>query len=276
LAFWTNLQFSGGNQKLAKTDISDLLEIMAKLRGENGCPWDKAQTTESLKPFLLEEAYEVIDAIERNDQKDLVEELGDLLLQVVFHSRLAEERGDFDFYDVVSGICQKMIHRHPHIFGEVKAETTGEVLKNWEEIKREEKDIKTQSQSMAKVPKIMPALMRAYKVQEKAARVGFDWDDVEDAMNKVTEELCELREVYKGSDRDKIREEMGDLLFAAVNVARLLEIDAELALKDATSKFIRRFSFVEQAAAENDKHLQEMTLEEMDELWEQGKSNEKK
>jgi len=276
LAFWTNLQFSGGNQKLARTDISDLLEIMAKLRGENGCPWDKAQTTESLKPFLLEEAYEVIDAIERNDQKDLVEELGDLLLQVVFHSRLAEERGDFDFYDVVSGICQKMIHRHPHIFGEVKAETTGEVLKNWEEIKREEKDIKTQSQSMAKVPKIMPALMRAYKVQEKAARVGFDWDDVEDAMNKVTEELCELREVYKGSDRDKIREEMGDLLFAAVNVARLLEIDAELALKDATSKFIRRFSFVEQAAAENDKHLQEMTLEEMDELWEQGKSNEKK
>ncbi|HHY04063.1 MAG TPA: nucleoside triphosphate pyrophosphohydrolase [Thermoanaerobacterales bacterium] len=261
---------------MAKTDISDLLEIMAKLRGENGCPWDKAQTTESLKPFLLEEAYEVIDAIERNDQKDLVEELGDLLLQVVFHSRLAEERGDFDFYDVVSGICQKMIHRHPHIFGEVKAETTGEVLKNWEEIKREEKDIKTQSQSMAKVPKIMPALMRAYKVQEKAARVGFDWDDVEDAMNKVTEELCELREVYKGSDRDKIREEMGDLLFAAVNVARLLEIDAELALKDATSKFIRRFSFVEQAAAENDKHLQEMTLEEMDELWEQGKSNEKK
>lgn len=261
---------------MAKYTMQDLIDIMAALRGENGCPWDKAQTHESLKPFLLEEAYEVIDAIDRGDANDLTEELGDLLLQIVFHSRLAEERGEFDMGDVIDGICEKMIRRHPHIFGDVKVENAGEVLKNWEDIKREEKDIKTQAQSMANLPGTFPALMLAYKVQEKAARVGFDWADVKGAMDKVFEEMEELKEVYKDNNCDKIREEMGDLLFAAVNVARFLKVDPELALRDATKKFIRRFNYVEQAAAKSDRELQDMTLEEMDKLWEEGKKQEKK
>lgn len=261
---------------MAKYTMQDLIDIMAALRGENGCPWDKAQTHESLKPFLLEEAYEVIDAIDRGDANDLTEELGDLLLQIVFHSRLAEERGEFDMGDVIDGICEKMIRRHPHIFGDVKVENAGEVLKNWEDIKREEKDIKTQAQSMASLPATFPALMLAYKVQEKAARVGFDWADVKGAMDKVFEEMEEIKEVYKDNNCDKIREEMGDLLFAAVNVARFLKVDPELALRDATKKFIRRFNYVEQAAARSDRELQDMSLEEMDKLWEEGKKQEKK
>jgi tetrapyrrole methylase family protein/MazG family protein len=261
---------------MARFNMQDLIDIMAKLRGENGCPWDKAQTHESLKPYVLEEAYEVIDAIDRNNKEDFIEELGDLLLQIVFHCRLAQERGDFDMGDVIDGICEKMIRRHPHIFGDVKVENAGEVLKNWEDIKREEKDIKFQTESMESLPATLPALMLAFKVQEKAARVGFDWDDVKDAMEKVAEEMDELKEVYKGKNGDKIKEEMGDLLFAAVNVARFLEVNPELALRDATRKFIRRFNYVEQAAAKSDRNLQEMTLEEMDHLWEEGKKYEKK
>lgn len=261
---------------MSRYTMQDLMDIMARLRGEHGCPWDKEQTPETLKPYVIEEAYEVIDAIDRNNRQDIIEELGDLLLQIVFHCRIGQEHGDFDMGDVIDGICDKMIRRHPHIFGGVKVENTGEVLKNWEDIKREEKDIKTQAQSMRNLPKTLPALMLAFKVQEKAARVGFDWDDVKDAMEKVQEEMSELREVYKGKDGDKIREEMGDLLFAAVNVARFLDINPELALRDATRKFIRRFDYVEQAAANSDRNLQDMTLEEMDILWERGKKYEKK
>ncbi len=174
---------------MAKRTLDDLVDIMAKLRGNPGCPWDKSQTHETLKPFLIEEAYEVIDAIDRNNKDDLVEELGDLLLQIVFHSRLAQERGDFDIGDVINGVCNKMVRRHPHIFGDITVDGTEEVLKNWEEIKREEKDMKTEAQSMMNLPKTLPALMKAFKVQEKAARVGFDWDDVKGAFDKVYEEL---------------------------------------------------------------------------------------
>lgn len=249
---------------------------MAKLRGNPGCPWDKSQTHETLKPFLIEEAYEVIDAIDRNNKDDLIEELGDLLLQIVFHSRLAQERGDFDIGDVINGVCNKMVRRHPHIFGDITVEGTEEVLKNWEEIKREEKDMKTEAQSMMNLPKTLPALMKAFKVQEKAARVGFDWDDVKGAFDKVYEELEELKEVYNTGNSDKIREEMGDLIFACVNVARFLEVEPELAVNDAVKKFIRRFDFVETEAAKSDKSLQEMNLQEMDALWEQSKNQEKK
>jgi tetrapyrrole methylase family protein/MazG family protein len=261
---------------LAKRTLDDLVDIMAKLRGNPGCPWDKSQTHETLKPFLIEEAYEVIDAIDRNNKDDLIEELGDLLLQIVFHSRLAQERGDFDIGDVINGVCNKMVRRHPHIFGDITVEGTEEVLKNWEEIKREEKDMKTEAQSMMNLPKTLPALMKAFKVQEKAARVGFDWDDVKGAFDKVYEELEELKEVYNTGNSDKIREEMGDLIFACVNVARFLEVEPELAVNDAVKKFIRRFDFVETEAAKSDKSLQEMNLQEMDALWEQSKNQEKK
>lgn len=261
---------------MGKYSMKDLIDIMATLRGDNGCPWDKAQTHESLKPYVLEEAYEVIDAIDRNNKADIIEELGDLLLQIVFHCRLAEERGDYNMEDVITAVCEKMIRRHPHIFGKEKVEDTTQVLKNWEDIKREEKHIKTQTQSMMNLPKTLPALMKALKVQEKAARVGFDWDRADDAIEKLYEEITELKEVYKDNQCEKINEEMGDLLFAAVNVARFMGVNPELALKDATNKFIRRFNYVEQTAANCDKTLQEMTLNEMDRLWEQGKRNEKK
>jgi tetrapyrrole methylase family protein/MazG family protein len=261
---------------LSKRTLDDLIEIMAKLRGNPGCPWDKSQTHETLKPFLVEEAYEVIDAIDRKSKEDLVEELGDLLLQIVFHSRLAQEREDFEIGDVIEGVCNKMIRRHPHIFGDITVEGTDEVLKNWEDIKLEEKDMKTEAQSMMSLPETLPALMKAFKVQEKAARVGFDWDDVSGAFDKVYEELDELKEVYNDRNSDKIREEMGDLIFACVNIARFLEVEPELALKDAVKKFIRRFNYVEVEAAKSDRNLQEMNLQEMDILWEQSKNHEKK
>jgi tetrapyrrole methylase family protein/MazG family protein len=261
---------------LSKYTIQDLLEIMKALRGEHGCPWDKAQTHKTLRPYVIEEAYEVIDAIDRGDMDDLVEELGDLLLQVVFHSNLGEECGNFDFKDVIDCVCEKMVRRHPHIFGSVEVKNAGEVLRNWEDIKRSEKEIRSLTESMTDIPKTLPALMRAFKVQEKAARVGFDWDDVKGAMSKVCEETEELNEVYKGNNRDRIREEIGDLIFAVVNVARFLGIDPELALEGTTQKFIRRFGFVEREAIKNDRHLQDMTLQEMDKLWDQGKKQEKK
>lgn len=261
---------------MSKRTLDDLVEIMAKLRGNPGCPWDKSQTHETLKPFIIEEAYEVVDAISRKNREDLIEELGDLLLQIVFHSRIGEERGKFDIGDVIEGICEKMIRRHPHIFGDVAVEGTDEVLKNWEEIKREEKDMKSEAESMMNLPKALPALMKAFKVQEKAARVGFDWDDISGAIDKVYEELDELKEVYNAGNSDKIREEMGDLLFACVNVARFLEVEPELALNDAVKKFINRFNFVEATAAEFDKNLRDMSLQEMEELWQQSKKQEKK
>jgi len=256
--------------------LEDLLEIMAKLRGKDGCPWDKKQTHETLKTYLLEETYEVIDAIDRKDTQDLVEELGDLLLQIVFHSQIGKERDKFDIIDVISGVCEKMIRRHPHIFGDVKVDGEKEVLVNWESIKRREKCEKSQTESMMDVPEAMPALMRAFKIQEKAARVGFDWDDIDGAMDKLIEELKELKEVYKGNNGDRIRDEMGDVIFAAVNVARFLHIDPELALRDATIKFIKRFEYVEKGAKLSGKQLEDMTLSDMDLLWEQGKSQERK
>ncbi|NLZ53461.1 MAG: nucleoside triphosphate pyrophosphohydrolase [Thermoanaerobacteraceae bacterium] len=261
---------------MSKRTLDDLVEIMAKLRGTPGCPWDKSQTHETLKPYIIEEAYEVIDAIERNNKQDFIEELGDLLLQIVFHSRLAEERGEFDIGDVIEGVCEKMIRRHPHIFGDVNVEGTDEVLENWEEIKLEEKAMKSEAESMMNLPKTLPALMKAFKVQDKAARVGFDWDEVSGALDKVYEELDELKEVYNAGNSDKIREEMGDLLFACVNVARFLEVEPELALNDAVKKFINRFNFVEATATKFDKNLRDMSLQEMEELWQQSKIQEKK
>lgn len=258
-----------------KHTMEDLLRIMAELRGEPGCPWDKAQTHETLRPYAIEEAYEVVDAINRHSSEDLTEELGDLLLQVVFHARLGEERGEFDFSDVVAGVCQKMIRRHPHIFGETLVRDQADVLKNWEEIKQGEKHQQTLAQSMKSLPKTLPALMEAFKVQEKASRVGFDWDDVKYPMDKVADELRELKEVYNGENRDKIKEELGDLIFSCVNVARLLEIEPELCLREATQKFIRRFEKVESETTKAEKNMQDMTLDELDKLWDEAKKMEK-
>ncbi|GAA0119995.1 nucleoside triphosphate pyrophosphohydrolase [Clostridium sp. CTA-17] len=258
-----------------KKDFQDLLDIIETLRNPGGCPWDREQTHESLKSALLEECYEVIDAIENEDEDALIEELGDVLLQVVFHASIGKEDGYFDIMDVIGGISNKMINRHPHVFGNEEANTSEQVLVNWDEIKKEEKGIKTLTEEMQNIAKSLPATTRAYKVQKKAKKVGFDWDDVNCAMDKVKEELNEIKEVYNCEDKSIIEGEVGDLLFACINVARFLEIDGELALDKTIKKFINRFSYIENEAIKNNKNLKNMTLEEMDKLWEEAKTSEK-
>ncbi len=258
-----------------KKDFQDLLDIIETLRNPGGCPWDREQTHESLKSALLEECYEVIDAIENEDEDALIEELGDVLLQVVFHASIGKEDGYFDIMDVIGGISNKMINRHPHVFGNEEANTSEQVLVNWDEIKKEEKGIKTLTEEMQNIAKSLPATTRAYKVQKKAKKVGFDWDDVNCAMDKVKEELSEIKEVYNCEDKSIIEGEVGDLLFACINVARFLEVDGELALDKTIKKFINRFSYIENEAIKNNKNLKNMTLEEMDKLWEEAKTSEK-
>ncbi len=258
-----------------KKDFQDLLDIIEILRNPGGCPWDREQTHESLKSALLEECYEVIDAIENEDEDALIEELGDVLLQVVFHASIGKEDGYFDIMDVIGGISNKMINRHPHVFGNEEANTSEQVLVNWDEIKKEEKGIKTLTEEMQNIAKSIPATTRAYKVQKKAKKVGFDWDDVNCAMDKVKEELNEIKEVYNCEDKSIIEGEVGDLLFACINVARFLEVDGELALDKTIKKFIKRFSYIENEAIKNNKNLKDMTLEEMDKLWEEAKTSEK-
>ena len=250
-----------------KKDFQDLLDIIETLRNPGGCPWDREQTHESLKSALLEECYEVIDAIENEDEDALIEELGDVLLQVVFHASIGKEDGYFDIMDVIGGISNKMVNRHPHVFGNEEANTSEQVLVNWDEIKKEEKGIKTLTEEMQNIAKSLPATTRAYKVQKKAKKVGFDWNDVNYAMDKVKEELNEIKEVYNCEE--------GDLLFACINVARFLEVDGELALDKTIKKFIKRFSYIENEAIKNNKNLKDMTLEEMDKLWEEAKTSEK-
>ncbi|MGV2804331.1 nucleoside triphosphate pyrophosphohydrolase [Clostridium perfringens] len=258
-----------------KKDFQDLLDIIETLRNPGGCTWDREQTHESLKSALLEECYEVIDAIENEDEDALIEELGDVLLQVVFHASIGKEDGYFDIMDVIGGISNKMINRHSHVFGNEEANTSEQVLVNWDEIKKEEKGIKTLTEEMQNIAKSLPATTRAYKVQKKAKKVGFDWDDVNCAMDKVKEELNEIKEVYNCEDKSIIEGEVGDLLFACINVARFLEVDGELALDKTIKKFIKRFSYIENEAIKNNKNLKDMTLEDMDKLWEEAKTSEK-
>jgi tetrapyrrole methylase family protein/MazG family protein len=252
-------------------DFNDFINIMDTLRGEDGCPWDKEQTHESLKRYLIEECYEVLEAIDEKDEDMLVEELGDVLLQIVFHAQLGKEEGYFDIKDVIKGVSKKMIERHPHIFGKVKAETTEQVLANWDEIKKKEKGFETYTEELRHIPKNLPALMRAEKIQAKAKKVGFDWDKVEDALDKVFEEFQEVKDVYNTQNKARILEEVGDLIFAAVNVSRFLDIDPENALNYTIEKFINRFEYIEKTASGKGLKLTDMTLEQMDVLWEEAK-----
>lgn len=259
----------------ARYDLYDIVEIMDRLRGPGGCPWDREQTHESLKQYLLEETYETIEAVNRGDMQELCEELGDVLLQVVFHAKLASERGDFDINDVSDAVSRKMILRHPHIFGDVSVDSADQVVKNWEVIKKQEKGQDTETGMMRQVPHALPAIMRSMKVQSKAARVGFDWNDVWGAFAKLEEEVLELREAIAGDmGEEKLTDEFGDVLFAAVNVARFIKVHPEFALKGTVEKFIRRFEHVERRAAEFGNKLESMTLEEMDAFWNEAKSQE--
>ena len=229
------------------------------------------QTHESLKKFLIEECYEVLEAIDEKDEDKIIEELGDVLLQVVFHSQIGKEEGYFNINDVIKGITNKMINRHPHIFKNIECKNPEQVLESWENIKNEEKGFKNYTDTLKHVPKNLPGLMRAYKVQEKAAKVGFDWDSVEPAMEKVLEELQEVKDVYKGNNRAKILEEVGDLVFTTVNVARLLDIDPEFAVNYTIDKFINRFQYIEENASNRNLDLKDMSLAEMDALWNESK-----
>jgi tetrapyrrole methylase family protein/MazG family protein len=252
-------------------DFKELLDIMALLRGENGCPWDKEQDHTSLKRYLIEETYEVLEQIDAKDKDKLCDELGDLLLQVVFHSQIARENGDFDMDDVITGICRKLISRHTHIFGNDKADTADEVLQNWEKIKKKEKGFESQTGILKDVPSNLPALMRSFKVQQKAAQVGFDWDDLEDVMAKVEEEIQELKDVYKSKNVERITDEMGDAFFSLVNLARFLKVQPELALTGTINKFIKRFEYIELESGKAGRKLEDMSLAEMNELWDEAK-----
>ena len=244
---------------------------MTTLRGPQGCPWDREQTLESLKPFVIEESYEVVDAIDRKDLDALREELGDFLLQAVFIAEVTRAEGSFDIYDAVTAIHDKLVRRHPHVFGDVDADTAEEVLVNWEKLKNEERKAENKS-VLAGVPQSLPALLRASRLTEKAARVGFDWRRTEDVFTKLEEEIGEVQEAIRSGDPQKIHDEMGDLLFTVANIARKLEVNAEEALQSTNRKFTRRFETMERNVREKGQNLDQLTLEEMDALWDAAKS----
>lgn len=254
-----------------KYSVSDLIDIVEILRSPEGCPWDREQDHKSIRRDFLEETYEVIEAINKDDKDLLLEELGDVLLQVVFHTQIEREKGTFELSDVADGICKKMIERHPHVFGDVNATTSEQVLENWDVIKKRTKQQKSQTESMLSIPREFPALMRADKVQKKASKVGFDWDSADGAFQKVSEELKELQEAYADGNQEHIHEELGDLLFSVVNVSRFVKVDSEEALTNSTDKFIDRFSKVEKMADEKGLDMKNTDLAELDKLWDLAK-----
>ncbi len=256
-------------------NIGDLIQIMKILRGEDGCPWDKEQTHTSIRNNLLEEAYETVDAIDRLDDKDMVEELGDLLLQIVFHCQMAEERNAYNLDAVADGICKKLIYRHPHIFSNVVANTSDEVLNNWDKLKNKEKNMASVSDTLKAVPDAFPACIKAQKVQKRAAKAGYDFKDLNDTVLKIEEELSELKSAISSEDKSKAGEELGDLLFSVINTARHLGVDAEEMLNMSTKKFISRFSFAEESALLENLKLSELSDEERDAFWEKAKASEK-
>ncbi len=254
--------------------FSDLVNIIAKLRAPGGCPWDAEQTHESIKKNMIEEAYESLEAIDSGIGAKMADELGDLLLQIVLHAQIGKEYGEFTIDDVIGCVSEKMIRRHPHVFGEVQVENSDQVLVNWEKIKKQENGAKTTAQSMETVSRYLPALMRSEKLQGKAAKVGFDWQTPAEALEKVKEETAELAAALR--ENTNIREEIGDLLFAVVKVSRLAGVDPEDALTRASDKFTRRFADTERLVLADGKSFEKMTLSEMDAYWDKAKKEEKK
>jgi MazG family protein len=252
-----------------------LVRIMERLRADGGCPWDREQTRQSLKPFLIEEAYEVVEAIDEGDTKQLLEELGDLLFQVVFHAQVAAERGEFTIGQVLAATADKMVRRHPHVFSDGTASTAGEVLEQWEKLKREERDATAAvpGSALDGVPKELPALLRAQRLQDKASRAGFDWPEISGVIAKVQEELDELRAAVQAAAPNEIEEELGDLLFSLVNLARFLNLSAEDALRKSVARFTGRFRYMEQAVERGGRRLKEASPEEMNRLWEEAKAS---
>lgn len=270
----TSVYIPGREPREQTFDMQPLTDVMATLRSPGGCPWDIEQTHESLRRYMIEEVYEVIEAIENEDAPLLCEELGDLLLQIVFHARVAEECGAFSMQDVIDGVTEKMIRRHPHVFGDITVSDAGEVLVNWDAIKAQEKAGK-RTGTLDGVSPGLPALMAAFKLQKKASKVGFDWDEAKAVWEKVREELGELAEASAEGDKTAIEEEFGDVLFSLVNLSRFLHIEPETALTAANHKFRRRFTFIEKKMEEQGKKWKDMTLDSMNELWDLAKQEEK-
>lgn len=254
-------------QKSYTVEFDRLIEIMRSLRSENGCEWDKKQTHESLRQYLIEEAYEAVEAIDSMDMDLLKEELGDLLLHVVFHARLGEEKGNFDINAVLAGINEKLLRRHPHVFGDNKEKDIEKIKMDWEESKRKE----GRGSRIDGIPKNMSGLQRAFRLQEKAASTGFDWDNVEDIWAKIDEEIGEVRKAADDGNKNELEEEIGDLIFSAVNLSRFMGVNPEDALRRTIKKFETRFRSIEKSAEENGRNITELSLEEMDKIWESNK-----
>jgi len=258
------------------SQFDELVRIMARLRAPDGCPWDREQSHERLKPYLIEECYEVIEAIDEGEPEKLRDELGDLLLQVVFHAQMANERGEYTADDVCAAISEKLVRRHPHVFGGAEGvDTPDDVVKQWDEIKREEKGCEDRTSALHGVPRAMPSMLRALKLQKKAARVGFDWESVDGAYEKVEEEFGEFREALASGNASDMEEELGDLFFSLVNVARFIEVNPEEALERTIRKFIRRFEGVERVVAAAGKKIKEATFDEMEAAYQEIKRAEK-
>ncbi len=260
--------------------FENLVALQARLRAPGGCPWDREQTHHTLKTFLIEEAHEVLEALDQGDAKELAEELGDLLLQILFHADIAREAGRFDIADVISGIHDKMVRRHPHVFGTVKADTSEQVLKNWAQLKAEEKQESAPPMQLVPsvldgIPRSLPALMEAHQLTRRAAQVGFDWETVEGIFTKLREEIAELRVALNEADRERREEEIGDLLFVVVNLARFLGFDPEVALKHSNLKFKSRFKNMEEEATRSGQRLAQLSKEELEVLWEAAKRHER-
>ncbi len=256
---------------VATESFRKLIEIVDTLMGENGCPWDNVQTRESLKPYLVEETYEVLEALDTNDPDQIKDELGDLLYQILFHSKISSKNNEFDIKDVLNNLKEKMVRRHPHVFKEGQINTPDQVIERWEEIKKEEKTHSNHPSILDSVPKQLPSLLKAQKLQKKAAKEGFDWDEISDVFDKLDEEIAEFKSaVLEGKDTN-IQSELGDILFVLVNIAKFKKIDAEEALRSTNNKFIKRFQYIEQEVAKQGKTLKETSLEDMERYWQNAK-----
>ena len=252
--------------------LSKLIKITDTLMVEDGCPWDKVQTRESLKPYLVEETYEVLDALDANDPEKIKDELGDLLYQILFHSKISSLKGEFNFRDVINNLSEKMVRRHPHVFKEGELNTPDQVVKQWEEIKRNEKNQANQKSILDNIPKNLPSLLRAQKLQKKAAKEGFDWDQINDVFDKLDEEIAEFKEAVLKKKSADIQNEIGDIIFVITNIAKCYKIDAEEALRSTNNKFIKRFQYIEQKIEAKGKTLKDSPLEEMERYWQEAKN----
>ena len=252
--------------------LSKLIKITETLMGDDGCPWDKVQTRESLKPYLVEETYEVLEALDENDPEKIKDELGDLLYQILFHSKISSLKGEFDFRDVIDNLSEKMVRRHPHVFKGGKLNTPDQVIGQWEEIKNKENNKANQKSILDSIPKNLPSLIRAQKIQKKAAKEGFDWKQINDVFDKLDEEIKEFKEAVLKKKNPDIQSEIGDIIFVITNIAKFYEVDAEEALRSTNNKFIKRFQYIEQKMDEKGKSLKDSPLEEMEHYWQEAKN----